>query len=468
MTTTLPVGRDAALAAVREHLGATEVGRGLGVGRLRSLEDLRATIPLMTREVHQRDVERKLGFGVVDAGDPVAAELSGAGRERAAVVAVWKAYLGREAGQLAVLRGPDLDPIVDRILLRDLEDLGAPITRIKRGDDEEAVEATLLEVDPDVLVVPSVQTCVWLERTWRAPLERRLRSLRLVLAEHDLHLRARTRVPVRRAGWVHAAGRAALPSLRPPSQSQTLAVGSQIFELLPHADPEQDGGRVFASETVWPEQAVMGARYEVVITSPLGLLRLRSDEHVRVVGFDAPSAEAPVPRPRIVRLPAAPHDLKLEGCTLAGAWISASVRQAFRPADPALVAAEVQPDPESFPPGATTRTASMRLPAAFADTEIGFKARLGQGPWRNRNARALLVRVEIQGHLDRSLPARLAGRVDQGLRRRSPAYTYLRERGELHAPRIMIVPPGSYRTEELVRVKKLRGRVWTPEVRVIP
>jgi hypothetical protein len=463
----METGRDRALAAVRERLGVTEVGRGFGVSRLRSLEDLRATVPLMDRETHRREVESRLGFGVVDASDPDAAELSGARRERDAVASVWRSYLEDPPAHIAVLRGADLDPIVDRILLRDVEALGAPVTRIEPSDDDAELADRILAADPDVLVVPSVGTCGWLERQWRCPLERRLRRLRLVLAEHDLHLRARTRLPIRRAGWVHAAGRVALPSPRAPAESQTLAVGSQIFELLPHGNPEQDGRRTFAEETVLPEHALVGGRYELVITSPLGLLRLRSGEHVRVVGFDAPSAEAPFPRPRVVRLRAAPDDVKLEGCTLAGAWITASVRQAFLPENPALVAAEVQADPESFPPGLSQSTATMRLSAAFADTELGFKAHIGPEPVRGRHGRALLIRMEVQGHMDRALPGRLSARLDKNLASRSPAYAYLRERGELHAPRFMTLPSGTRRAQELRRIRRLRGRVWIPEVQVV-
>ena len=40
-----------------------------------------------------------------------------------------------------------------------------------------------------------------------------------------------------------------------------------------------------------------------------------------------------------------PDDVRLEGVTLAGSWLTAAVRQAFRPEDPALVAAEIGPDP---------------------------------------------------------------------------------------------------------------------------
>ncbi|MCA9709202.1 MAG: hypothetical protein KDK70_25380, partial [Myxococcales bacterium] len=201
----------------------------------------------------------------------------------------------------------------------------------------------------------------------------------------------------------------------------------------------------------------------------LGFLRLRTDEHVRVVGFGPPCRPAPFPRPRVVRLSSSPPDVALEGCTVAGAWLTASIRQAFQREDPALVAAEIGPDPRSVPRGvvALPTAASMRLPDAFQDTELGWMARTGTQRVERHRPRALLVRVEVQGYVAPELTGLLSQRIDQSLRRRSPAYDYLRERDELLEPRVMVVPAGTRRSEEDRRIRELVGGVWVPEVRVV-
>jgi len=243
-----------------------------------------------------------------------------------------------------------------------------------------------------------------------------------------------------------------------------LAVATQIIELLPHGNPEEDGHYTFEERAVLPEHAILGRRYEVVVTSALGYLRLRTGEHVRVVGFDPPTSEARFPRPRVVRLPPPPADVRLEGCTVAGPWLAASVRQAFRREDPALVAAEVAPDPLSLESD-TTRTGSMRLSADFRDTELSWLTRTGA----HRVAslpRALLVRAEVQSQASRGFTARLSHRVDTSLRRRSPAYAYLREAGQLDPPRVLLVPRGGRQALTLSRVRQLFGPVWMPAVRI--
>jgi len=467
-----PPARQRCLSQMIEHLGPTRIGRELGLGRLRNFDDLRASLPIMDRERHEWEVEQHLGFGLVDPGDARARELSGGQHERGAVVAIWRAYLGRHVAlkRVALLRGRSVDPIVDRLARDDVRALDAEVFAIDRVEDPAAVLERLQEFDPELMLVPSLLTLRWLESVYRGGLDRRLRSLRLVLAEHDLREEVRTHVRVATSGWVHRSGRLGLPTLRPPDHALTLAVGSQIIELLPYGNPEEDARRVYADETVLPEHAVLGQRYELVVSSPLGFLRLRTDEHVRVVGFDAPSEPAPFPRPRVVRLAPAPPDVALEGCTVAGAWLTASIRQAFQREDPALVAAEIGPDPRSVPRGVAAlpgTAATMRLPDAFKDTELGWMARTGSQRVERHRPRALLVRLEVQGYVVPELTGLLSTRIDQSLRRRSAAYAYLRERDDLHPPRVMILPVGTRRSEEDRRIRELAGGVWVPDVRVV-
>ena len=462
----MSVGRDRSLELLRQYLGLTELGRAYRLDRLATLDDLRASVPLMDRGEHETLVEPRLGFGVLDVDDERATELGA--RERENVVGVWRAWL-RTAGphRVAVLRGHHADPLVDRVLVDDVKDFGGSMLRVDDGSDVEAALRRLETHDPHVLVVPSASTVAWLEQVHRTPIERRLPHLSIVLAEHELNARTRSRARIESAGWTHVSGRMGLPSLRSPRNGLVLAVGTQILELLPDKDAEEHHpGRGPVRDTILPEQAVLGQRYELVITSPLGYLRYRTGEHVRVVGFDMPSAMATFPRPRIVRLPPAPPDVPLEGCTLAGPWLTASLRQAFRREDPALVAAEIGPDPDGMPLDSLSSTASMRLPGAFADTELGWLARTGHHR-RDRNPRNLLVRVEVQGHASRWFTQALALRMDRDLSRRSPAYAHLRGRGDLDPPRLLVVPAGTYRAEQERRLRSLLGPMNQPEVRVV-
>lgn len=464
-------GRQRCLAQMIEHLSPTRIGRELGLARLRSLDDLRASLPIMERQRHEWEVEQHLGFGLVDSSDTDARELSGGAYERTAVLQNWRAFLGPDAPlrRVALLRGHNVDPVVDRLARDDVRALEAEVLAIDHMEDPATILERLEEFDPELMLVPSVLTLRWLESIYRGGLERQLRSLRLVLAEHDLRQEVRTRVRIATSGWIHRSGRLGLPALRPPDDTLTLAVGSQIIELLPYGNPEEDARRVYDDETVLPEHAILGQRYELVVSSPLGFLRLRTDEHVRVVGFDAPAEAAPFPRPRVVRLAPSPPDVALEGCTVAGAWLTASIRQAFQREDPALVAAEIGPDPRSVPRGvaAMPTAGSMRLPDAFQDTELGTIARTGSHRVERHRPRALLVRVEIQGYVAIELTGLLSQRIDQSLRRRSPAYDYLRGREELLAPRVMVLPAGTRRSEEDRRIRELAGPVWVPEVRVV-
>ncbi|MCA9716794.1 MAG: GH3 auxin-responsive promoter family protein, partial [Myxococcales bacterium] len=332
----------------------------------------------------------------------------------------------------------------------------------------EQLRALLEEFEPTLLVVPSSYTCAWLERELHGPIDRRIPSLRLVLAGHDHRQRVRARVPVEFAGWIDRSGRLGVPSPRSPARAFTLAVSSALIELLPHTKFDVDGRPILQAETVLPEHAIIGERYEVVVSSPLGFLRVRLDEHVRVVGFDPPTQDAPFARPRVVRLPSPPIDIALEGVSLLGTWMTASVRQAFRPEDPALVAATIGPDLTTINVGGDAGGRRRRRGGPgdpFADTELG-----GANAQEQRAAprpRRLLVQVEVQGDSRIGLEGHLIRSVDSDLCRRSPAYAHLRSRSELLPPAVTIVEPGTYHAARVRRIRSLRGRVGAPVVRVV-
>jgi len=451
-----------------EHFGATAAGREMGLDRLSSLSDLQSSVPLREIDRHEREVIERLGFGALE-GEVRHRDLAAGQREREHVVGVWRHYLGERPPQrVALLRGDQYDRPIDEIVLEDVRELGGELLRISQMTDSMSVLARLEAFAPDVLIVPSALTCRELEAVHRRPLEARLRRLRLIMAEHDLKRPVRTRIPIRSAGWVSQGGRIGLPSAREPSSALTLAVASQIIELLPYSNPEEDARRVYAKQAILPEQAVVSERYELVLSSPLGLLRLRTNEHVVVVGFDAPSERAPFPRPRVVRLAPAPKDVYLEGCTVAGAWLAASIRQALYREDPALVQAEAGPDPLSIPSGGQgTRSAAIRMAETFADTEFEWTVRTGAHRTSQRKPRGVLVRIELQGYVSPQLGPMLSQRIDESLRLRSPAYAHLRERDELVPPRIVVLEPGTREREQDARIRRLFGRVWMPEVRVV-
>lgn len=454
-------GRDRALGLLLEGLAGAEIGRRFDLGRVRSLADLRAQVPMMDLTTHAREVEAVLGFGTTDARDPRARELAGAIHERPEVVAVWRGFLGEaEVRRAVVLQAREVEASVDRIVVDDLAALGAEVLRVERVDDEDALLAMLEESAPTILAAPSTFTLGWIERMLGAPLDRAIPSLRLLLAGHDLGRRIRARLPVESAGWIHRSGRLGLPSPRAPARSFTLALGSQVIELLPHREVDDSVQRVFESRTILPEEAIVGQHYELVVSSPLGCLRLRTDEHVQVVGFDPPTALAPFPRPRVIRLRPPPQPVALEGVTLAGPWLTAAVRQAFRPEDPALVAATIGPDPGAVAPGRGGGGGHD----FFSDTELDEGQRSGV---RALLPRRLLVQVETQGLWRAGLPERLEGAIDADLRRRSPAYEHLRGRRELDGPRVSIVEAGSFGAAQERRIRSLRGRVGVAEVRVV-
>ncbi len=457
--------RDDSLRLLIEQLGPTRPGRELGLHAVGSLDDFRASIPIRDRDRHQDEVNARFGFGIGD--DDF--ENPGAW-ERDVPVGVWSAWLGdTPPRRVALLRGRRFDTAVDEILVEDLESLGGELRRIDRWESAASVLEQLQAFEPDLLVVPSVLTVCELESVHRAPLERRLPHLELILAEHDLRRTRRTRIPIRSAGWIEAPGRFAVPSARGADHSVTLAVGTSLIELLSYSNPEEDGQRVYQRQTTMPEDAVMGQRYELVVSSPHGFLRLRTGEHVRVVGFDMPYGPADFPRPRVLRLPPAPADVRLEGCTVSGAWLSASIRQALHREDPALVFAEIGPDPLSIPSiGASLRTGSARLPEAFDDTELGWLTRTGtHRSGKRKRPRGLLLRIEVQGYVSSELVGKLSVRIDDNLQLRSPAYAHLRKRDELDPPRVMVVPAGTRGRDEQRRVEALGGVVRHPDVRIV-
>jgi hypothetical protein len=452
-----------------EHLGPTRVGQELGLPRLSSVDDLRSSLPILDPDTHEREVEARLGFGLVDESDEAARVVERGTIERAQVVDAWKSRLvEREAPRVALLWGRGADPWIDRIVADDVAAWARDVLRVDRLETPEVVLEQLRTFEPDAIVAPSSWAVTWLESGFRRPLERAVPRFSLALSAFDHDAPLRTRRPTWSAGWVHRAGRLGCPSLRGPSDAVTLATASTIIELLPYSNPEDDARRVYAKYTLLPEEASLGERYELVLTSPLGFVRLRSGEHVRVVGFDPPTPESPAPRPRVVRLAPAPMDVALEGCTVAGAWLTASIRQVLLREDPALVAAEIGPDPRSVPLGdAAMQTGSMRLPAEFKETELAWLAKTGAHKVAVSRPRGLLVKIELQGFVGRDLPGTLAVRIDESLRARSAAYAYLRERDELRLPRVLVLPPGTRRSEQQRRVRELVGPVGGPDVRVV-
>lgn len=455
--------RDDCLRLLVEQLGPTRPGRELGLDTVRSLEDFRASIPIRDRDRHQDEVTARFGFGMGDDFENLGTW------ERDVPVGIWSAWLDERPKKVALLRGRRFDTAVDEILVEDLEALGGELRRIDRWESAASVLEQLEAFEPELLVVPSVLTVGALESVYRAPLERRLPKLELILAEHDLRRTRRTRIPIKSAGWIEAPGRFAVPATRGADHSVTLAVGTCLIELLPYSNPEEDGQRLYARQTTLPEDAVMGQRYELVVSSPHGFLRLRTGEHIRVVGFDMPYEPAEFPRPRVLRLPPAPADVRLEGCTVSGAWLSASIRQALHREDPALVFAEVGPDPLSIPTmGASLRTGSARLPEAFDDTELAWLTRTGSHRLgKRKRPRGLLLRIEVQGYVVPELVSKLSERIDANLQLRSPAYEHLRTRDELDPPRVMVVPAGTRGRDEQRRVEALGGVVRHPDVRIV-
>lgn len=459
------LGRRRRLATTLEVLGETEVGRELGLARLTSFDDFRASLPLLDAVAHAEQVTARLGFGRDELDGEV---LTAASVDRDALLTTWRERLGSaRPRRIALLQARADELHIDAMRVDDLravaEDRHAELLRIESisgdgGGDGEALLDELRRFRPDTLVIASLAGVAWLEQLARAPLERRLPQLRWLFAEHDLDERIRSRLPVINAGWLHAAGRIALPSRRSPHDAFALAVRSTLIELLPHGDPEIDPRQHTSERTVLPEAAILGERYELVVSSPLGFLRLRSGLHVRVVGFAKPLDEGSLPRPRVLRLPPPPADAALEGVTIPGAWLTASVRQAFLPEDPALVAADITADPDAVDVSARASRTGID---PFADTELG--ASRVHVPRGGPKPRSLVIRLEVQGQAAPSFPLHVSARIDADLRRRSAAYEWLRARDELWEPRVVIARPG---TARLSRERRIRA-LWAPVARPV-
>lgn len=456
-------GRDACLRRLLEKLGTTSLSSAFGLRRIRSLEDFRHTIPIHKRRQHADDVEKRLGFGVIEPDDGDADLWVGGALERAHVVERWRPMQQQSPARCAVVRRPADEPLLDRMLEADLQALVGSQPKWIEGSGREAILEELRRIDPQVLVLPSRATIGWLEATTRAPLERSLVSLQTILAEHDLEARTRCRVPSASLGWIHLAGRIGIPDRSYPTGALAFAMASTIIELLPHDDPIERQYATGASTTILPEEAVVGGLYEVIVSSAIGYLRLRTGEHVRVVGFSQPTEAIPIPRPRFVRIPAPPPSVSLEGTRVSGAWIGAAVRQAFTPEDPALVAAEVSGDPHSV--DADMRATSLRLnPDPFSETELGTRSGLGKR--RKKRPRSLVVRVEIQGQAAETLAGALSERIDGDLCRRSPPYAYLRDNNDLYPPRVLVASGGTARAGLERRLASLHGSVSVPQIQI--
>ncbi|MGB1274826.1 MAG: hypothetical protein ACPG77_03670, partial [Nannocystaceae bacterium] len=299
------MAREHCLQAICSHLGHGELDRRFGLSKVQSLANFRRAVAVMDLETHAQEVESVLGFGASD-GRPD----GGGSYERDLVVANWRRKLlqvhsSATAPRVLWLEAPTRDPVVDQIRHDDLASLGQPPTRIHSlsqvGGSAGLLEA-LQRFRPQVLCVSSVYTCQWIETLAGRPLDRLLPQLGLILAGGDLKLHVRAPIPVLGAGLLHRAGRLTLPTPRPPTAAMELAVASCVLELLPH----RPLAGMPPDQTVLPEHAIIGERYELVVSSPLGFLRLRSDEHVRVIGFSPPTSAFAYARPRVIRLPPPP------------------------------------------------------------------------------------------------------------------------------------------------------------------
>lgn len=445
----------------------TPIGREVGVARLGGFEDLRASAPLLSSRAHLERVEARLGFAPED--EPLDEAVSTP--ERRATVDAWRRLLPDDFRPRRFVRlGGASDPRVEALRRGDCaawaERPPSQLDWTRLGVQSQApmLEA-LAAAAPEVLVVSSLATISWLERTLRGPLEMHLTSLRAIVAEFDLESHIRTRSVVLNAGRLHGAGRLALPDRLEPHEARhpasrgrwRLAWDSVLLELCeePHGAAELRSG----SESLDPTEAVLGARYELAVTSERGYFRMRTGIHVRTVGIEALEDQGGRrPVPRVIPIGSPPEDLRLEGVTLPGPWLTAALRQSFEPEDPALVAAELR-----GAAGTADDPDEGRSSGFFAETELGS---LHGRRYERARPRAISVRVEVRGSSRAGFAERLSERVDQRLRSRSPAYAYLRGESELEAPRVRLVDPGSDRAGEQARARSLRGSVARPQIRV--
>ncbi|MGB1699040.1 MAG: hypothetical protein ACPHRO_03730, partial [Nannocystaceae bacterium] len=260
--------REQTLAAIVRRLGSSKLGQDFGLHRVRSVADFRATIPLFDPWRHAREVEPELGFGD--------SEGFGTGPRETATARdhLWKVWS---------VQSDDWPP--RKVLSLRRETQGTHAAKIRREalvaadgsapefvgpeglQDLEAMREALLEVAPDTLLVSSLSLCRSLERLGRGHLERIAPSLRMILAEHDFEVPLRTRLPVLNLGWIERAGRVARPASVGPRSAMSLTGHALILELLPWTDPDKDGRSQPGEATVLPEHALLGGRYEVVMSA---------------------------------------------------------------------------------------------------------------------------------------------------------------------------------------------------------
>lgn len=450
------MSRDRCLQAICYHLGVGELDRRFGLTAVKTLAQFRQAIGLMDLTTHAEQVESLLGFSSPKARTEVHSR-SGGAYQREAVVEHWRTYLPNQPQpRILWLETRAREPLVDAIREDDLRALGSQPLRIERLADVGGPLGLLERLhsyQPQVLCLPSVYTLKWIESLVRAPLDRVFSPLQLVLAGADLRVNVRTKIPVVSAGLIHRAGRLTLPGRGQPAAAMELASQSTLLELRPH----RPLAGMQADETVLPEQAIIGERYELVVSSALGFLRCRTDWHVRVVGFSATNT---TPTPRVLHLPSPPEAVRLEGLSIPGAWLSAGVRQAFAREDPALLAAVVSPDPAAI----GERPSRRRDHDPFSETELGrLESQAGR---RHTGPRGLLAQIEVHGKVRGRLTGELAKRLDADLCRRSPAYAHLRARGELRGVRVVLVESGTFSAAKQRKVQALRGPIDLPQVRV--
>lgn len=464
--------RSAAFARLIQMLGSTPVGAEAGLDRLGSFDDLRASLPVRDAVEHREAVERRLGFGDDD-------ELEGTAAARAAVVARWQASSGLERPPRRFARlAPQERRGLAQARLADLMAWGGPDARCQHFEPQAAEQMLerLAAAAPEALVVPSLHTIAWLERASRSAIERRLPSMRVLMSEYDMHLRVRSALPLLSVGRWHAAGRLALPP--DPSRSGVrgrhvaarleLAWDSTLLELRDAGTQSQSQDRrnlkANASDVCVPlHRGVMGARYELVVSASSGFLRARTGVFVRLVGYArVDDAAGPARVPRVQPIVAPPPDLRLEGVTLRGAWLTSALRHAFEPEDPALIAGEIR---GRTPAGARGPSATLGASAAelFDETELGRTAAVMRTRARPRQ---IELRVELRGVGREGFEQRLATRFDQRLCASNPAYAFLRERGDLQLPVVERARDGRERADLWLRAGALQGAVARPQIQV--
>ena len=299
---------------------------------------------------------------------------------------------------------------------------------------------------PTGIVWSSAGLCRRLEQVTQSAVERQWPSVRAMWFEHDFEVPIRSRLPRLNVGWPSLAGRIAVPSGRGPGSALELAAPGMVVELLEWSDPDRDGRSRPTTRTVWPEEAVIGARYELVVTAACGWIRRRLGVHVRVVGFAPPLPGDPRWRPRFVRRLTPPSDVPLEGVTLAGAHVTAAVRQAFRPEDPALVGGKIFVGLRVKPHD------RLEDPALGTADDVALTR-------RGRRAGALEIEVEVQGFASPRFLRMLSDRIDRDLRRRSAEYQALRDARRLRRPEVRICTSAAAAHERLSREMALDGPV---------